>query len=74
MTAISRENTGLDSPNGWSFLPRGNRVEDGLDLCLDHLTAQCDFGMDPEFRVHVLCEVRFRLHQVFYYWLRLTPF
>jgi hypothetical protein len=38
---------------GWTFLPRGRKVEEGYDMCLEHRTAQCWFFMDSEFRVYV---------------------
>ncbi|QIF02072.1 hypothetical protein [Roseimicrobium sp. ORNL1] len=38
---------------GWTFLPRGHKVEDGYDTCLEHLTAQCWIFMDSEFKVYV---------------------
>jgi len=41
---------------GWKFEARG-ASQDGLyDLCLEHPTAQFNFGLDPECRVYVECE------------------
>jgi hypothetical protein len=44
---------------GWSFGPRGQPLgldtPRDLDCCLEHRTAQFDFGLDEKMGVHVLC-------------------
>ena len=41
---------------GWIFDKRGRRFQDGYDVCISHRTAQFAFGLDREFRLHVLCD------------------
>ena len=37
---------------GWSFEPRGKRVDGDHDLCLQHRTGQMCIGMDSQFKVY----------------------
>ena len=51
--------------SGWDFLPRGQHIENGLDGCLSHLTAQFYFFLDSEFRVYVECSAPIQIASSF---------
>ena len=49
----------------WVFKPR-TKVDDGIYVyCLEQYTAQCDFGLDMNFRVCVQCENWIRIASSF---------